>query len=84
MPATLTSTRIGAHTDRAVLNQFQQDPARLWTKNQLAIATNMSYTRVHHSVDSLLARALLIMVRNTVHRGGILGNRAASYMLADL
>ena len=34
MPATLTSTRIGADTNRAVLNQFQQDPARLWTMQE--------------------------------------------------
>ena len=84
MPATLTATRIGAQTDRAVLNQFQQVPARLWTKNQLAAATNMGYQRVHDSVDRLVARGEVILVRNQVIVGGILGSRPATYMLADL
>ena len=84
MPATTTATLTGAQTDQAVLDQFQQVPARLWTKNQLAAATNMGYARISRSVDRLVVSAQLIMVRNLVHRGGILGNRAASYILADL
>ena len=84
MPATTTATLTGAQTDQAVFEQFQQVPLRLWTKNQLAAATNMGYARISRSVDRLVVSAQLIMVRNLVHRGGILGNRAASYMLADL
>ena len=84
MPATTTATLTGAQTDQAVFEQFQQVPLRLWTKNQLAAATNMGYARISRSVDRLVVSAQLIMVRNLVHRGGILGNRAASYILADL
>ena len=84
MPATLTATRIGAQTDRAVMDQFQQVPARLWTKNQLAAATNMEYARISRSVDRLVARDQVTMVRPQAFRGVIHGTRPATYIAEEL
>ena len=70
MPATTTATLTGAQTDQAVFEQFQQVPLRLWTKNQLAAATNMGYARISRSVDRLVASGQVTLVSNQVFRGG--------------
>ena len=84
MPATLTATRTGVQTDQAVFDQFQQVPARLWTKIQLAAATNMHYVRISRSVDRLVASDQVTMVRNQAFRGVIHGTLPATYIASDL
>ena len=84
MPATTTATLTGAQTDQAVFEQFQQVPLRLWTKNQLAAATNMGYARIDRSVNRLVASGQVTMVRHQVFRGVIHGTRPATYILAEL
>ena len=79
MPATYQATLAGAQRDDLVRIQFQL--GGLWTKSQLAAATNMTNNRITESINRLVASGEVVRVRDQEF-GGTLGSRPVIYMLA--